>query len=137
MFDPRALREAKFLPLYQSLPPSVQEKVCLIEELCRRAILYLRAKEAAPKGVPDFDSYLRDIYKSIGKVPPKGTEEGEPKARTKGIYYQGLNYDGWIEILGDSRYRPHFGSLPHVAVMLSVLWVYWMTWPNSRMIFER
>jgi hypothetical protein len=129
-------REAKSLPLYQSLLPTIQEKVCLIEALSDRAIIYLRAREGAPTGVPDFDSYLRDVYKNVANVQLKGFEDGTPKEGTKGTTFQGLNYEDWAEILGDSRYRPHFGNLSHVAVMLSVLWIYWMTWPNSRKVFE-
>jgi hypothetical protein len=126
------LREADFLTTFQSLPPTVQDKVCLIEELYDRAMLYLRAREKARAGVPEFDVFLRDLYKKA-KVT-QGDLESEPKVDTWGAYYLGLDIDDWIEILGDSRYRP--GNLVHVAMMLFALWIYWMTWPNRRRIFE-
>jgi len=131
----RALREADFQPKYQSLYPPVQEKVCLIEFLYERAMIYLEAREKAPAGVPNFDSYLRDLYKNMAKVSQKDPEDEAPKVGM-GAYYLGLDYEDWAKILGDSRYRPHFGNLSHTAVMLSVLWIYWMTWPYSRRIFE-
>ncbi len=131
----RAYREAEFLPKYQSLPPTVQEKVCGIEVFYERAMLYLVAREGAPAGVPDFNSYLRDVYKNRVKGAQKDHEDEPPKGGAGGAYYGGLEYDDWIKILGDSRYRPP-PDLMHLAMMLLALWIYWLTWPSSRRHFE-
>jgi len=131
----RAPRETEFLPKYQSLPPTVQEKVCGIEVLYERAMLYLVAREGAPAGVPDFNSYLRDVYKNRVKGAQKDHEDEPPKGGAGGAYYGGLEYDDWIKILGDSRYRPP-SDLVHLAYMLAALWIYWINWPYDRRIFE-
>jgi hypothetical protein len=129
------LREADFLPTYQSLPPTVQEKICLIEVLYERAMLFLRAREKAPAGVPDFDSHLRDLYKNTAKIAQEDHED-EPKVDTWGAYYLGLDVNGWIKALGDSRYGPS-PDLVHLAMVLGALWLYWITWPNRRRIFDK
>ena len=130
----RAYREAEFLPKYQSLPPTVQTKIGLIEKLFETAILYLKARESTPAGVPDFDSLLRDIAKNMANATQKNLvdelQEGEA-----GNHYLGFQYDYWIKVLGDSRYRP-LPDLLHHAYMLAALWIYWLTWPSSRRHFE-
>lgn len=131
----RAHRKAGFLPNYQSLPPTVQEKVCGIEVLYERAMLYLVAREGAPAGVPDFNSYLRDVYENRVKGAQKDHEDEPPKGGAGGAYYGGLEYDDWIKILGDSSYRPPT-DLVHLAYMLAALWIYWINWPYDRRIFE-
>jgi hypothetical protein len=131
----RAHRKAEFLPNYQSLPPTVQEKVCGIEVLYERAMLYLGAREGAPAGVPDFNSYLRDVYENRVKGAKKDHEDEPPEGGSGGAYYLGLEYEYWIEILGDSRYRPPT-DLVHLAYMLAALWIYWINWPYDRRIFE-
>ena len=126
----RAYRDAEFLPKYQSLPPTVQTKICLIEKLFETAILYLKARESAPVGVPDFDSLLRDIAKNMANVTQKKLKKGGA-----GDHHLGFRHDYWIKILGDSRYRP-LPDLVHLAYMLAALWIYWLTWPSSRRHFE-
>jgi len=130
----RAYREAEFQPKYQSLPPTIQTKIGLIEKLFETAILYLKARESTPAGVPDFDSLLRDIAKNMANATQKNLvdelQEGEA-----GNHYLGFQYDYWIKILGDSRYRP-LPDLVHLAYMLAALWIYWLNWPYDRNIFE-
>ena len=130
----RAQREAEFLPEYQSLPPIVQTKICLIEKLFEMAILFLKARESAPAGVPDFDSLLIDIAKNMANATQKNLED-EPLKGGAGDHDLGFKYDYWIKILGDSRYRP-LPDLLHHAYMLAALWIYWLTWPSSRRDFE-
>ncbi len=131
----RDLREAHFQPKYLSLPPAVQEKICLIEVLFERAMLYLGAREGAAAGVPDFDSYLRDLYKNRARSEQKDHEDAGGAAGGGGPYYLGLKIEDWIELLEDSRYYPN-PELSHLAMMLFCLWDYWINWPHSRRIFE-
>jgi hypothetical protein len=130
----KAHREAEFLPKYQSLPPTVQTKICLLEKLFETAILYLKARESAPVGVPDFDSLLRDIAKNMANATQKNLVD-ELRKGGAGDHYLGFQYDYWIKILGDSRYRP-LPDLVHLAYMLAALWIYWLNWPYDRNIFE-
>jgi hypothetical protein len=129
------IREAKSLTTYQNLPPSVQEKVCQIEVLYDRAILYLEAKKGAPAGVSDFKAYLKDIYENRIKGAQEEHEDEPLKVNTRNAFYLGLDYEYWIEILADSRYDSP-PDLVHHAMMFFALWIYWMNWPNSRRIFK-
>lgn len=130
----RFYREAEFLPKYQSLPPTVQTKICMIEKLFEMAMLYLKARDSAPAGVPDFDSLLIDIAKNMVNATEKELEE-KPQEEGAGNPDLGFQYDYWITIIGDSRYRP-LPDLSHLAYMLAALWIYWITWPFSRRRFE-
>lgn len=134
MFTLKTHREEKFLPQYQSLPPTVQDKVCLIEELFEKAIIYLQARDSAPAGVPDFDSLLIETAKNMTNATEKDLEEKLQKGDS-GNGFPGFNYDYWIKRLGDSSYKT-FPDLSYIAFMLAALWIYWLTWPFSRRHFE-
>lgn len=132
----RDLRETKYLPTFQSLPPVIQEKIRLIEVLYSRAMLHLEAKEGAPAGVPDFKSHLRDIYEKRANGAQTTNKDERQQEGILGAFCLGLEYEDWIEILGDSRYYPWPGKLSYHVMMLLALWLYWMNWPHDRRILE-
>src|SRR3974390_3156416 len=111
------LREARHLPIFQNLPPPVQEKVCQIEVLYDRAVLYLWAEEGMPIGVPDFKSYLRDLYENRIKGIKRDLEDSIMKINAND-FYPGWNYETCIKSLGDSRYDSPPDSAHHVMMFL-------------------
>jgi len=135
-------REANYLEPFQKLPPTVQEKIRQIEVLYDRAILYLWARAEASKGVPDFESYLIDLYKNRVKSPKKDLDDILKdlllKLRPEPAEYfiWNANHKSCIKILGDSRYYPWPGNWSHLVKMLYELWIYWLFWPSGRRFFE-
>ncbi len=137
------IREAEHPATYESLPIVVQEKVCAIEVLFDRAILYLWAREEASKGVPDFESFLRDFYKNKVRGANKSLagilKDLLPKLEAEPddwLLIWAEDHESCVKKLADSRYYPWAGSWSHLLLMLYELWIYWLFWPSGRRFFE-
>jgi hypothetical protein len=139
------LREAQYLTDYDRLPVTVQEKICAIEVLFDRAILYIWARTEASKGVPDFGSFLSDLYENRIKSPENDVGDLlkdllgklEPEDQPFDILFCLGGHESRIKKLADSRYYPWPGNWSHLIIMLFTLWAYWMSWPADRRFFEK